>query len=123
MSAMPAGMAAPQQAFGPSVGPIPARSFDAQPATPFPEVDKKLGRLREHAKEFARLSIAKKIELLEEIYRGTRDVSTDWVRAACSAKGISIDAPVSGEEWIAGPALTLRNIRFLIRSLREIGQS
>lgn len=119
---MTASMAATQEAFGPSVGPIPARSFDAHPATSSPELDRKLGRLREHAREFARLSIGKKIELLEEINRGTRKVATDWVKAACKAKGISLDAPVAGEEWIGGPAVTLRNIRFLIRSLREIGQ-
>ena len=115
-------MAAPvaQEAFGPSAGPIPARAFDAHPETPTADLDKKLAKLKDHAKEFARLSVGKKIELLEEIHRATYQVSTDWVRAACNAKGISIDAPVSGEEWIAGPALTLRNIRFLIRSLKEI---
>src|SRR5437667_10382690 len=101
---MTASMAATQEAFGPSVGPIPARSFDAQPETSSPELDRKLGRLREHAREFARLSVAKKIELLEDIYRRTHEVSADWVRAACNAKGISIHAPVSGAEWIAGPA-------------------
>ena len=121
---MKAAMAAPapQEAFGPSAGPIPARSFDAQPATPTQDLDKKLAKLRDHAREFARLSVSKKIELLEEVYRGTNQVAADWVRAACNAKGIATDAPVSGEEWIAGPALTLRNIRFLIRSLREIGE-
>src|SRR6185436_14170347 len=99
MSAMTASMAATQEAFGPSVGPIPARSFEAQPATSSPELDRKLGRLREQAREFARLPIAKKVELLEDIHRRTYEVSTEWVRAACNAKGISLDAPVAGEEW------------------------
>jgi aldehyde dehydrogenase (NAD(P)+) len=42
------------------------------------------------------------------------------VAAACRAKGIPLNAPVAGEEWVAGPALTLRNIRLLIRTMREI---
>src|SRR5262249_26775839 len=42
--------------------------------------------------------------------------------AACRAKGISLDEPVAGEEWVGGPAVTLRNIRLLIRSLGEIAE-
>jgi aldehyde dehydrogenase (NAD(P)+) len=113
-------MVASPEALGPSVGPIPARSFDAHPATPEKELDRHIQRLAEHAKEFARLSIDRKIELLKDIQRRMHEVSSDWVAAACRAKGLSMDAPVSGEEWIAGPALTLRNIRFFIRSLGEI---
>ncbi len=78
--------------------------------------------LREHAREFARLSVGQKLDLLHDIGRRTRDAASDWVHAACTAKGIPADAPVAGEEWIAGPGLTLRNIRFLIRSLGEIRQ-
>ncbi len=96
------------------------RAEGAQPPTAEKELDRQLGRLREHAEEFARLGIPQKIELLKEIQRRLQGVASEWVAAACRAKGISLDAPVSGEEWIAGPALTLRNIRFLIRSLGEI---
>jgi hypothetical protein len=116
-------MVANQEAFGPSVGPIPARAFDARPPTAERELDGLVARLRDRATEFARLSVATKIGLLEECLRGTRDVASGWVDAACRAKGISPDAAVAGEEWIAGPAITLRNIRFLIRALREIKQS
>ena len=83
-------MVANQEALGPSVGPIPARVFDAHPATLEKELDRIIGRLREHATEFARLHVATKIELLEDCLRGTRDVATDWVTAACRAKGISL---------------------------------
>ncbi len=113
-------MVANLEALGPSVGPIPARSFDAHPPTAEKELDRQVGRLREHATEFARLHVATKIELIEDCVRGTRDIAGDWVAAACRAKGISLTAPVAGEEWIAGPALTLRNIRFLIRTLHQV---
>jgi hypothetical protein len=113
-------MVANQEAFGPSVGPIPARSFDAQPPTAEKDLDRRVERLRDHAQEFARLDVATKIALLEQVWRASREVASDWVAAACRAKGISLNEPVAGEEWIAGPALTLRNMRFLLRSLREI---
>jgi hypothetical protein len=119
---MTSAMVANQEAFGPSVGPIPARSFDAQPPTAESELDRRVTRLRDRAREFARLDVATKIGLLDSVLKGTRDVASEWVAAACRAKGISPDAPVAGEEWIAGPALTLRNMRFLLRSLREIQQ-
>jgi hypothetical protein len=113
-------MVALEEAFGPSVGPIPDRCFDAQPPTAEKELDRLVERLKDRAREFARLKVATKIALLEECVHRTRDVAAQWVAAACRAKGIPLDAPVAGEEWIAGPALTLRNMRFLIRSLREI---
>jgi aldehyde dehydrogenase (NAD(P)+) len=113
-------MAAPQQDFGPSVGPLPAPSFEAQKPTAEKDIDRTLQRLNEHAREFARLPILRKIQLLQEATTGARDIAAEWVTAACRAKGISPNAPVSGEEWIAGPALTLRNIRFLVSALRDI---
>jgi hypothetical protein len=113
-------MALTQEALGPSVGPLPARSFDAHPPTAEAELDRKLQRLSEHATEFARLAIRRKIALLEQALPSVRDVASEWVLAACRAKDISPDAPVAGEEWIAGPALTLRNIRLLVHALKDI---
>jgi aldehyde dehydrogenase (NAD(P)+) len=113
-------MTATQQDFGPSVGPLPARSFEAHKPTGEGDIDRTIQRLSDHAKEFARLSVGGKIALLQGALIGTRDIASEWVMAACKAKGISPDAPVSGEEWIAGPALTLRNIRLLINSLGDI---
>jgi Aldehyde dehydrogenase family len=113
-------MVANQETLGPSVGPIPDRSFDAHAPTAERELDGHVARLRDHANEFARLPIPNKIALIEDCIRGTRDVASDWVSAACRAKGIPLTAPVAGEEWVAGPALTLRNMRLLVRTLREI---
>lgn len=109
-----------QEVLGPSAGPILARAFDAQPPTAEKELDRHVQRLKEGARKFARLSVAAKIDLLRDLHRRTGEVAADWVAAACRAKGLSPDEPAAGEEWIAGPALTLRNIRFLIRSLQEI---
>jgi acyl-CoA reductase-like NAD-dependent aldehyde dehydrogenase len=115
-------MVTTQEALGPSVGPLPARSFDALPVTGEKDLDRHVGRLREKAREFARLAVAQKLDLLRDLHRQTADAASEWVGVACRAKGISLDEPVAGEEWIAGPAVTLRNIRFLIVALGEIGQ-
>ena len=48
--------------------------------------------------------------------------SPGWVAAACRAKQIALDAPVAGEEWLAGPAVTARNIRLLTESLQHIAR-
>jgi aldehyde dehydrogenase (NAD(P)+) len=108
------------QDLGPSVGPLIGRSFEAHAPTEVKDLDGRVERLAGRAREFARLPIGQKIALLESALAGTRAVSSEWVAAACRAKGISLDAPVAGEEWLAGPALTLRNIRLLIRSLGDI---
>jgi len=113
-------MVAIAQELGPSVGPLVGRSFEAHAATAETELDATVERLASKAKEFARLPVGSKIRLLEEALAGTRAIATEWVKAACQAKGISFDAPVSGEEWIAGPAVTLRNIRLLARSLGDV---
>ena len=45
------------------------------------------------------------------------------VRAACRAKGIDMQASVSGEEWLSGPSLVIRNIRLLQESLQSIEET
>ncbi|HEX3594768.1 MAG TPA: aldehyde dehydrogenase family protein, partial [Polyangiaceae bacterium] len=115
-------VASSSEALGPSAGPMDVRAFAPKPPTERPRLDALLSRLSEEAREFARLAISQKVALLREVQRRTHAASEEWVSAACRAKGISVDDPISGEEWIAGPAVTLRNIRFLLRSLTEIEQ-
>ncbi len=120
---MSVNMVAPSiETLGPSAGPLDVRSFAAKPPTEQPRLDALLSRLGESATPFARLAIGQKVALLREVQSRMHAVSEEWVAAACRAKGISVEEPLSGEEWIAGPAVTLRNIRFLLRSLGEIEQ-
>lgn len=108
------------EALGPSAGPVVFHAFDAMPPTSTAELDRLAGKLKDQARSFARLGITQKIALLREVQRRLHDVAPEWVAAACRAKGISADEPMAGEEWIGGPGVTLRNIRFLIRALAEI---
>jgi acyl-CoA reductase-like NAD-dependent aldehyde dehydrogenase len=115
-------VASPSEGLGPSAAPLDVRAFAPTPPTEQRELDARLGRLKDAAQGFARLPVSRKIELLEDVQKRLHALSGEWVAAACRAKGIGFDEPLSGEEWIAGPAVTLRNIRLLIRSLREIAE-
>lgn len=95
----------------------PARSASA---TPHETMDRAVGELRANAREFARLSPARKRELLLELVGPLQAVAEGWVEAGCRAKGIAHDTATGGEEWLAGPSATMRNVRLLAESLASI---
>lgn len=66
-------------------------------------VDADLAVLRAHAGEWAGLGIAAKRALVGELHAAVPLVADEWVRLACAAKGIGVDSPLAGEEWISGP--------------------
>lgn len=112
-----------EQSLGPSVGKIPAPAFDQIPATPESEIDQVLGKLKSKTREFAQASIRQKIGWLQDVLTRSVDVAPESVAAQCRAKGISMDSPLAGEEWLGGPGVTIRNIRLLIESLEDIEQN
>jgi acyl-CoA reductase-like NAD-dependent aldehyde dehydrogenase len=73
--------------------------------------------------EFARLPVRDKIELLEALMGPIQASASAWIREACRAKGLPASEPVSGEEWLGGPVVTLRNVRLLIESLQQIARA
>ena len=62
----------------------------------------------------------KRISLAERCAEGVVKVAQEWVEVACRAKAIPPDSPHRAEEVFAGPVATLRYLRLLIHSLREI---
>jgi acyl-CoA reductase-like NAD-dependent aldehyde dehydrogenase len=105
---------------------MPSPSFPEPPAavppTPLAECDQAVARV--HAKRDAWLlvSVEKRIEYLEKCLAGVREVAPAWVDSLCRLKGIQPDEPLAGEEWLGGPAVTARNVRLLIESLRANGK-
>ncbi len=83
-------------------------------------LDEALTVLEAHKHEWAALDIDERIELLEQMRDGVVRVAEDWVRASVEAKGMTFGTAEEGEEWMEGPATTLRNIMLLIASLRDI---
>ena len=87
------------------------------------ELDGLVNVLSEFRQAWIDVNIDERIALLQSVIENARTVGEAWVAAACDAKGISLDDPVAGEEWHAGPVLTIRNARLLIASLQSIRQT
>lgn len=83
-------------------------------------LDLAVEELRAHAAEWASLSLSDRIALVEELQRDVARVAERWATLSLQAKGIVSEEPASGEEWITGPYLVLRNLRLLRRSLADI---
>ena len=92
----------------------------AIPATPAKDLDSALAILDGKKHDWARLPIADRRAILQEMLKDFRRVAAPWARAVWQAEGIPDDSQTVGEEWLAGPYFILRNIRLLDHSLAEI---
>ncbi len=92
------------------------------PSMPFPQLDETVNKVKAHAAEFAKLSIDEKLSFLSQLRQGYRDIAEESVRLACAAKGVDFNSPIAGEEWLAGPMVTLRVLRLTEEGLREVKQ-
>lgn len=72
------------------------------------------------AREFAHVSPAEKARVLRECIPLVAAVAEEWVRVACASKGIALGSPAEAEEWLAGPVVTIRNVRLLAESLEHV---
>jgi len=85
------------------------------------QLDPIVARVAANKDAWVRQDIPARIRLLEQAIAGVLAVSGEWVRRACEAKGIDPASSLSGEEWIAGPMTTVRNLRLLIHALQHGG--
>jgi hypothetical protein len=90
------------------------------PPTPTEDIDRAVEDLRAHAAAWVDTPVAMRIEMLEQAMRDTMDAAPGWALAAAVAKGIDRISPHLGEDWISGPAPTMRNLRLLRDTLRDI---
>jgi acyl-CoA reductase-like NAD-dependent aldehyde dehydrogenase len=93
----------------------------AVPPTPIAELDLAVERLHSKKDAWVATSIPERIALLEKCRAGVESAAEGWVRDMCRVKGFSPDENMAGEEWLAGPATTVRNIRLLIDALKAKG--
>src|SRR5688572_3953593 len=106
------GMASPQF-------PEPPASI---PATPLDEVDRRVARVAAKKDEWPKVTIPQRIHYLRRCLEGVMAASQRWVEDGCKLKGIQPGDVLEGEEWLAGPMTTARNIRLLIQALESGGQ-
>jgi acyl-CoA reductase-like NAD-dependent aldehyde dehydrogenase len=63
------------------------------------------------------------VRLLDRCIASVRQNAEEWVRVSCEAKHIQDDWPISGEEWLAGPVVTIRNLRLLRETLTRYAET
>src|SRR5215470_10932853 len=91
-------------------------------ATPIPDLDALVARVAAQKDAWPKVGVAERIGLLSKCLDGVLAVSEEWVRDGSRLKGIAPGDPLEGEEWLAGPMTTARNVRLLIQALEAGGQ-
>ncbi|BDG01968.1 aldehyde dehydrogenase family protein [Anaeromyxobacter oryzae] len=86
-------------------------------------LDEALARLHDAAPRWARAPIPERVALARAMLRGVARIAQRSVEAACAAKGIALDVPQAGEEWLSGPYVTARILRQLVHSLTLLGRN
>jgi aldehyde dehydrogenase (NAD(P)+) len=86
------------------------------------QIDAQLKKLKAAAPGFAKLPLAERRALLNELRERAANLAERWVQLACQAKGLQFGTPLAGEEWLAGPFVTVRAFRLLDKALEEIAQ-
>jgi hypothetical protein len=84
------------------------------------DLDKKIETLQAHKDEWARLELREKIAIGRRLMTGFYKVGERQVAAAIKAKQIPADSPLVGEEWLGGPLITVRTLRFTLKSLEDV---
>ncbi|NUN14864.1 MAG: aldehyde dehydrogenase family protein [Myxococcales bacterium] len=88
--------------------------------TPNEQLDRAVLDLTKQKDVFARQSIDDRITLIRQLRASFPSVVEGWIDAACTAKGLTPGTPQSGEEWLGGPMVVLRNLRLLENTLISI---
>ena len=83
-------------------------------------IDAALETLASNRDRWARLPLATKIYLLDDLRRSVGSVATAWVNAAASAKDIDPGSPLVGEEWTTGPFAVASSAAAIAETLRRL---
>lgn len=92
----------------------------AIPPSPVKTMEDAITVLQEHKQQWARLEVAQRIGLIENLLDDYGAIAASWVAAANQAKGVARNSVTAGEEWLGGPLCINRNLRLLKQSLRDI---
>jgi acyl-CoA reductase-like NAD-dependent aldehyde dehydrogenase len=95
----------------------------APPSSSQSEMDASIGRVREGANAFARLSVDQRIVLVNAMQQGYLRAAKRMVQAGCMAKGITLGKPEEAEEWSTGPWGVVRQLRLIRESLTALKQT
>ena len=92
------------------------------PPTSLDALDAVVQRVAAKKDAWAQLPILARVALLHQMQEGLQREAAAWAATISQLKGIPEGSPLRGEDWLAGPASTARNIRLLIEALEQNGQ-
>ena len=84
------------------------------------ELDQAMGCVHEGSVRFLGINYAEKAMLIRNLIPRATSLAERWVQESCKAKGIDARSALAGEEWLAGPVVTVRNMRLLAESLEKL---
>ena len=84
------------------------------------EIDSKIDSVDKKKKEWARLAIPEKIELLLEVRKNVGIYAQEWVDLSVKGKQIEPGSPLAGEEWSSGPWVFASTINNYVETLKAI---
>jgi acyl-CoA reductase-like NAD-dependent aldehyde dehydrogenase len=92
------------------------------PATPIADVDALVARVAAQKDAWVKTGIPERKKLLAAIHDALVAEADAWARTLSRVKGTDPDSPLHGEDWLAGPVVTMRNVQQLIKALDAGGQ-
>lgn len=90
--------------------------------TPLLDVDAAVAKVAAKKDAWLRVDLPRRVEYLRACMRGVASVAEQWVADGCKRKGIAPGDVLAGEEWLAGPMTTMRNLRLLVDALEAGGR-
>jgi aldehyde dehydrogenase (NAD(P)+) len=86
-------------------------------------LDEAIARVREGAPRWARATPAERIALARSMLAGLHRLAPRLAREGCAAKGLALDEPAAGDEWLAAAYIPLRALRQLAGSLDALART
>jgi hypothetical protein len=83
-------------------------------------LDRDVAILHSSARDWVATPLAEKRKLLEALRGTTAEVAHEWVHVSCQGKGIAMDSPAAGEEWMSGPFALLSKVAALIQVIEQL---
>lgn len=90
--------------------------------TPLLDVDAAVAKVAAKKDAWVEVDLSRRIGYLRACIQGVSEVAEAWVRDGCRRKGIAAGDVLAGEEWLAGPMTTMRNLRLLVDALEAGGR-
>lgn len=83
-------------------------------------LDHELNTLAEHRSRWVQTSVAERIAILNEIKDALLTVAQAWAETASRHKGIPVDSPLEGEEWLSGPYTVMAYCNQMMTTLSKV---